>query len=272
MCMMMGLMRIQEPREMPFGEAFVMNMTNFLGFSVNGFIIYWLVMIGLFALSFYSRYKNQHIVSLKLESKLNQSQLQTLKMQLQPHFLFNALNTIAMMVRNEKGQKAVQMISGLSDLLRESLAREGEQFVSFEEEVALLKQYLEIEQIRFQDRLKVHLEIDPASKSVPFPSLLLQPILENAFKHGIAQSLEDAIIRVKSECLENELHVWVDNSGPTLPEDWDLSKQKGIGLSNTQSRLRQLYGDNFSFTLFNLSLTGVSAHIVIPVSSTSAFT
>jgi len=172
-------------------------------------------------------------------------------------------------VRNKKGDKAVQMISGLSELLRESLSREGKQFVAFEEEVALVKQYLEIEQIRFKDRLTVHLEIDPASREVPFPSLLLQPILENAFKHGISQSMEAAILRVKSELIEGKLHVWIDNSGPTLPEDWKLDEQEGIGLANTQSRLWQLYGDKATLSLFNLSLTGVSAHIILPATAVS---
>lgn len=260
----MGISRLIREPKMAFGEAFIHNMQQFLSFSLNGLIVYWLVMIGLFALNFYARYKNQTILSLELESRLNQSQLQTLKMQLQPHFLFNALNTISMMVRSEKGPKAVQMISGLSDLLRESLAREGEQFVAFEEEVKLLKKYLEIEEVRFQDRLSVHFEIDPASKELAFPSLLLQPILENAFKHGIAQSLEDAVLRVKSEVMKQELHVWIDNSGPTLPEDWEMNEQKGIGLSNTCTRLKQLYGEDFSFSVFNLSLSGVSTHLVIP--------
>ena len=265
----MGVSRLIKEAKMPFGEAFIYNFQQFLSFSLNGLIVYWLVMIGLFALNFYARYKNQTILSLELESRLNQSQLQTLKMQLQPHFLFNALNTISMMVRSNKGPKAVQMISGLSDLLRESLAREGEQFVSFEDEVQLLKKYLEIEEVRFQDRLSVHFEIDPASKSLEFPSLLLQPILENAFKHGIAQSLEDAVLRVKSEVVEEELHVWIDNSGPTLPDDWVMKEQKGIGLSNTCTRLKQLYGDDFSFSVFNLSLSGVSTHLVIPARSMS---
>ncbi|MEL6251186.1 MAG: histidine kinase [Bacteroidota bacterium] len=268
----MGISRLIREPKMAFGEAFIHNIQQFLSFSLNGVIVYWLVMIGLFALNFYARYKNQTILSLELESRLNQSQLQTLKMQLQPHFLFNALNTISMMVRSDKGPKAVQMISGLSDLLRESLAREGEQFVSFEEEVKLVKKYLEIEEVRFQDRLSVHFEIDPASNDLTFPSLLLQPILENAFKHGISQSLEDAILRVKSEVIENEFHVWIDNSGPTLPDDWVMKEQKGIGLTNTCTRLKQLYGEEFSFSVFNLSLSGVSTHLVIPARPISAHT
>ncbi|MEM6806408.1 MAG: histidine kinase [Bacteroidota bacterium] len=256
--------RMIKPAEMEFGEAFVTNLSNFIGFSINGVIIYWLIVGGLFALSFYARYKNQQILSLDLESKLNQSQLQTLKMQLQPHFLFNALNTIAMMVRNEKDKKAVEMISGLSDLLRESLAREGAQMVRLEEEIQLLEKYLKIEETRFQDRLEVNMEIDADTRALAFPSLLLQPILENAFKHGISQSLDQAILRIKTELQDKKLHVWIDNTGPTLAEDWELDKQRGIGLSNTRNRLQQLYGEDFSFSVFNLSLSGVSVHIIIP--------
>lgn len=260
----MGVMRMIKPHEMPFLEAFMVNMRNFMAFSINGFLIYWLVLLILFALNFYARYKNQHIVSLELESQLNQSKLQTLRMQLNPHFLFNSLNTISMMVRNNKGSQAVDMISGLSDLLRHTLGRQEEQFVRFEEEVSLVRQYLQIEQIRFQDRLKLSFDIDPKSRSVPFPSLLLQPILENAFKHGISDSLGEVEIRLASKKEEDRLHVCISNSGPFLPADWKLKDQKGIGLTNTLSRLQQLFGDDHYFSIKNQTQSGVTVHLEIP--------
>jgi LytS/YehU family sensor histidine kinase len=126
----------------------------------NSFLVYWLMIIIMFGLNFYKKFKNQYIQNLELESQLTQSELQTLKMQLQPHFLFNALNTISMMVRRKKGDQAVVMISGLSDLLRTTLTRQSDQFVTLKEELELIRKYLEIEQNRFKDNIKVVYEID----------------------------------------------------------------------------------------------------------------
>lgn len=254
---------------MPFNEAFLLNSKRMSPLIISGFLMFWLMIIILSALNYYRRYKGQSIRATELEARLTQSQLQALKMQLHPHFLFNALNTIAMMVRRQKGEQAVEMISGLSDLLRKSLSHQGEQFVPLEQELALLQKYLRIEEVRFQDKLHIKYDIDPESQQVPVPSLLLQPLLENAFKHGVSQSMGDAEIQIISRVEGEFLTVIISNSGPHLPPGWSLQHQEGIGLRNTQSRLRQLYPDHFRLSVRNTTPNGVLVEIRIPVSSKS---
>lgn len=251
--------------EYTFLEAFLINVSKMYPMAISGMLMFCVVLIILFAMNYYQKYRNQYTQTLELESKLTKAQLQTLKMQLQPHFLFNALNTISMMVRQQKGDKAVTMISGLSDLLRKTLNRQSVQLVPLEEEMDILRQYLEIEEVRFQDKLTVSLEIAENTREIKVPSLLLQPIVENAFKYGISRSLGDAFLGISSQINGNYLYLLVENTGPGLPPGWSLQSNQGIGLSSTISRLEQLFGDNFRFRIDNRAKGGVLVEIRIPV-------
>ncbi|MDN5204157.1 histidine kinase [Fulvivirgaceae bacterium BMA10] len=230
---------------------------------IYGTLLYWLFLIMLLALDYYHRFRNQYTWGLELESRLMKSHLQTLRMQLKPHFLFNALNTIAMMVRKNNNKEAVNMVSGLSDMLRSSLARENKQFVSFEEELDLLKKYLSIESVRFQDRLDVQFDIDEKTLPCKVPNLLLQPIVENAFKHGLAKTIGPALIKISSIKKNNHTEMSVFNTGSSLPPDWDLNSSKGIGVLNTTHRLRRLYHGTFKFQVFEQD-NGVLFKITLP--------
>ena len=263
----MILRRLKEPAEHTFLEGLQINISRMYPLIFSAMLMFWLVIIILFALNFYQRYRNQYNVSLELESRLARSELQTLRMQLQPHFLFNALNTIAMMVRGNRGSQAVEMISGLSDLLRKTLSRQSEQFFPFSDELEILKKYLAIEQVRFKDKLTVIFEIHPESLEIIVPSLILQPIVENAFKYGISQSMEEGEIRISSKIHGLFLHLKVTNTGPTLPQDWNLYKSMGIGLSNTVSRLKQLYHEDYRFQIDNMDDKGVWVEIRIPINT-----
>ena len=229
----------------------------------QGLIYYIIFIAGLVALDIYARYKNQFSWSVELESKLVKNQLQTLKMQLKPHFLFNALNTIAMMVRRQNNDKAVEMISGLSDMLRSSLSSENRQFVSLDEELQLLKKYLAIEEVRYQDRLSVEFEVDEETKVCKVPNLLLQPIVENAFKHGIAASIGEEVIRIKIKKVNSEIVLDVFNTGSSLPPEWTMVSSNGIGVANTAHRLRQLYKGGFKFQVSDEG-EGVLVRIILP--------
>lgn len=221
--------------------------------------------VALFALDFYKRFRDQQIRAMSLESQLSQAELRTLKRQLQPHFLFNALNTIAMMVRRNKEEEAVDMISALSDLLRSSLKKQSDQMVMLSEEIDLLKKYLKIEQVRFKDKLTLSFHLQPESLSISVPNLLLQPIVENAFKYGVSQRMEEAGISIISNLSDDFLHLSVVNLGPPLPPDWDFEKNKGIGLSNTVARLKQVYGEAYRFSIKSIDDTGVAVEIRIPL-------
>ena len=232
--------------------------------AADGAGFYWICFLVLVALDYFNRYRNQQDVSLHLESQLVSSQLQTLKMQLKPHFLFNALNTIAMMVRRNSNHEAVNMLSGLSDMLRSSLGKEKKQYVTVEEEIDLIKKYLKIESIRFQDRLQVNFKLDKDVLPCPIPNLLLQPIVENAFKHGVSKNIDKALIEISALKEGDSVALSVFNTGSALPPDWDLSNSKGIGIVNTTHRLRQLYNGKFKFIVKEQN-RGVIFKIVLPL-------
>ena len=232
--------------------------------AIDGMGVYWVGVVVLMALDYFNRYRNQQNVSLHLESRLVSSQLQTLKMQLKPHFLFNALNTIAMMVRRNNNREAVNMLSGLSDMLRNSLGKEKKQYVTVEEEMDLIKKYLKIESIRFQDRLQVNFKLDQEILHCSIPNLLLQPIVENAFKHGVSRNINNALIEICASREGDCVALSVFNTGSSLPPDWDLSNSKGIGIVNTTHRLRQLYNGKFKF-LVKEQNGGVIFKIILPL-------
>jgi sensor histidine kinase YesM len=228
-----------------------------------GMGIYWLVLLILLALDYYRKFREQYAHVLDLEKDLNRAQMNALQMQLRPHFLFNAFNTIAMMIRQKKNDSAIDMITSLAEMFRFSLRKNTGQFVTLEEEIGFLKKYLAIESVRFGDRLTIDWQIDPDSKSAKVPSFILQPIVENAFKHGLSHSQGNVSLRISSKTLEDLISLEIFNSGPNLPENWELNKEKGIGISNTIDRLMKLYENKFRF-IINQKEDGISMELRIP--------
>lgn len=202
------------------------------------------------ALDYYEKYRDENIKSTSLALELSKSKLETIQSQLNPHFLFNALNTISMMVRSKSSAKAVSMISSLSDLLRMSLNMKTVQIIPLKEELLLVSKYLAIEQERFSDRLTIEIKIDPMTESLGVPNLILQPILENAFKYGVSENIDSAYIRIESTIEEGNLVLEISNNGGQIIEGWSLAANKGIGLSNVENRLRNLC-DDYEFSLRN---------------------
>lgn len=227
-------------------------------------IIYWLVIFILIGLDYYRKFNDQNLKRLELESELGKSQLKSMKMQMNPHFLFNAFNTIAMMVRQKKSDEAIEMIGGLSDMFRLSLNKEMKQFIPLRDEVDLLKKYLAIESLRYQDRLTISWDIDENLLDHEVPNFVLQPLVENAFKHGISKTLGKALLAIKIGQNNAHLLIEVYNTGTGLSANWELQKDKGIGLSNTIDRLLRLYKEDFKF-LINEKDDGVSVILKLPV-------
>jgi LytS/YehU family sensor histidine kinase len=187
-----------------------------------------------------------------------------MKMQMNPHFLFNAFNTIAMMVRQKKNEDAVDMIGGLSDMFRLSLNKELRQFVPLSEEVDLLKKYLAIESLRYQDRLRIEWNIDEKALNYQVPNFVLQPIVENAFKHGISKILDQALLSISVYLQEDQLVLEVFNSGSGFSPNWELQRDKSIGLSNTIDRMLKLYEKSFKFVI-EKNDGGVSVILKLPI-------
>jgi hypothetical protein len=208
---------------------------------IIGVAVYWVILFVLMALDYWQQFREQYTQSATLRNQLTEAQLQSMRMQLQPHFLFNALNTITMMVRRKDQQQAISMIIGLSEMLRNSLSQNKKPFIKLEEELKLIGHYLQVEQGRFQDRLQLTMDIEETTLDMMVPNLILQPIVENAFKHGIAHSMDQAELRLSSRFEDDFLVLEVFNSSDMAPHEWVLSRSKGIGLRNTIGRLRQLY-------------------------------
>ena len=230
-----------------------------------GALIYWLILLVSYAFDYYSRYREGEIRASRLESQLAQAQLQALKMQLQPHFLFNTLNSISALL-HKNIHAADTMIARLGDFLRLTLENAGTQDVSLQEELEFLKCYLEIERIRFQDRLTVRIEAEPGSLEARLPNLILQPIVENAIRHGIAPRTGQGLIEVRAKCQDGLLQVHVSDNGPGLPSNGNSSGvlREGVGLANTQARLQQLYGGAHRLDLENAPAGGLTVILEIP--------
>jgi two-component system LytT family sensor kinase len=232
--------------------------------SFSNVIIYFLIVSGHYAYDYYRKYRERETRALELEGRLAQAELHNLKMQLQPHFLFNTLHTISVLMMRD-ASAANRMLIRLSDLLRLSLDSGGSQEVSLKKELEFLSGYLEIEQTRFQDRLNIRLEIDPATLDARVPNLILQPLVENSIRHGIAKLPQGGFIEIRSILDKGELKLDVRDNGPGLqPATETEFLQEGVGLSNTRARLQQLYAGKQSFELLNAPGGGLLVRLVLP--------
>ena len=222
-----------------------------------------------YALDYYRKYREREIVTTRLEAQLAQAQLDALRMQLHPHFLFNTLNSIVGLVRDNKNHAAVNMLVGLSDLLRHTLEYSTRQEVELREELNFIKLYLSIQEMRFSDRLHIEFDIDPATTKAMVPNLILQPLTENALRHGIARSADSGVVGITSAAENGHLRLIVYDNGAGLPDNWQLNGSTGIGLANTSARLQQLYDDNHQFDIRNRHGGGVEVVIVMPLRTSS---
>ncbi|MGH9821807.1 MAG: sensor histidine kinase [Blastocatellia bacterium] len=216
------------------------------------------------AADYYRKYRENELKSAELRAQLSQAQLEALRLQLQPHFLFNTLNSIVGLIRNDENKDAIRMTNGLSKLLRHVLEHAGRQEVSLREEVEFLARYLEIQQMRFSDRLKVEIKIDPEALEAKVPSLILQPIVENAIRHGIAARDAGGSVNLSASRHNGHLEINVYNEGPTLPKGWQMENCDGIGLANTGARIAQLYGEAGRLEVHNRDARGVEVTLTIP--------
>lgn len=246
------------------------------GWSYVPVLAYLLLVLTVYAVSFYQRWQDGQrltsrlqVANAQLETRLVRASLDALKMQLHPHFLFNTLNSITSLIRNNRTREAEDIVAGLGELLRRSLDHKQEAMDTLEHELDFLGRYFEIERIRFQDRLKVEFDIDPKCFRAEVPSLLLQPLAENAMKHGISKDPAARLLRVSAERDGTRLLLTVYNDGPPLPKD-DAALGRGIGLQNTHARLQMLYGDEARLRLRDNSPQGVRAEIILPFRTSSS--
>lgn len=218
-----------------------------------------------FLLYFLFHFLDNYNTSLKYEAKINEIRLNHLKSQLNPHFIFNALNSVRALV-DENPVKAKTAITLISNMLRFSLMMDKKQTIDFSDELNTVKDYLELETIRFEERLKVVYQIEDESFSYKIPPMMLQTVVENAIKHGISNLVKGGIIEIKCrEGLDEDLYIQVKNSGQlTTPPNLKVQGERGHGLSNTVQRLKLVYGPEATFRIFNSGTEFVIAEIKIP--------
>ncbi|MGD0815509.1 MAG: histidine kinase [Verrucomicrobiota bacterium] len=225
--------------------------------------IYWWIVCGCWALSHFQESRERERRALELEARLNEANLQALKMQLQPHFLFNTLNAIATLV-HENPQAADDMIGSLSQFLRMCLDVSAQNEVPLQKELEFVNRYLDIQQTRFGGRLRVEREIDPRAEGAMVPPLLLQPLVENSIRHGFETRESGGVVTIRIQRREEMLRLEVCDDGGGFTGRELLARSEGIGLSNTKARLQALYGERHEFRLIANRPTGVCVHIEIP--------
>ena len=240
-----------------------LSLTKFYGELLSCVVLYSVVLLVGHMLESRERLALQRTEAARLNAQLSKAQLNALRQQIEPHFLFNTLNAISGLVREERNDAAVGMIAGLSDLLRHTLKDSNTQEVPLEEELKFLQKYLDIQKIRFADHLQLSVDIDKQFFSARVPSFILQPIVENALKHGIAARANGGAIRITAIRSNGLLTFRVYNDGPSLSAGWEKN-QSGVGISNVRTRLQSLYGNAYDLTIRNQAPGGVEVSISVP--------
>lgn len=245
-------------QEVSFLEVFKPLLVKTWHFNL---LIYWVIIVVSHAFDYYRKYRERELRTAELEKRLVQAKLQALQMQLNPHFLFNTLHSISSLMHKDV-EAADRMITRLSDLLRAALAGAESQEVTLQQELKLLQLYLSIEQIRFGNRLTVKMDIAPDTLGAQVPNLVLQPLVENAIRHGIEPRAKPGCIELRAQRQDARLTLVVSDDGAGLRRNGAI--KEGVGLSNTRARLRELYGEAHHFELVSGQTGGVRIELNIP--------
>jgi|SRR5215207_5864723 len=245
-------------------DTFFALYTWFVRVNVHLSILIYMGVVGTWsAYNYYQRYRERELQASQLEARLAQSRLQVLKMQLHPHFLFNTLNAISELIYKDV-ESADRMLTDLSDLLRLSFENLEVQEIPLKQELEFLEKYLEIEQMRFHDRLSVNMTISPDTLDASVPNMILQPLVENAIKHGIAPRSSGGRIDINAGRSNGHLQIEVTDDGLGVPFGDLENLPEGVGLSNTRRRLKHLYGEKHRFDLKKVEKGGLEVCLEIP--------
>lgn len=242
-------------------------MKIFVAHGYMWFLAYWTLVTVHEAHHNYQRFREGELRASQLEARLAQAQLEVLKGQLHPHFLFNTLHAISTLIHKDP-DSADEMVAQLSDLLRMTLANIGVQEVPLQQELEFLRRYLDIQQMRFQDRLQIVVDVPPETLDVKVPNQVLQPLVENAIRHGVDARRGEGLIEISARAEGETLRLFIRDDGPGLRPDaltGTRAQGRGIGLSNTRARLRELYGPLSILELANHPSGGTMVSLSIPL-------
>jgi two-component system, LytTR family, sensor kinase len=259
-----GLQMLFNPWGDPQRPTFVSTWTMMCLYQCVTFLTaYALIVAVTFVMDAKAGMARQMTEAARLNEELSKAQLAALRRQIDPHFMYNTLNSIAGLVREHLNDAAVSMIVGLSEFLRRSSEDSHRSQVALQEEVEYLQRYLEIQKVRFGERLQVSVDIPSDLLRAQVPTLLLQPLVENAIKHGIAKRVAGGAVRVAGACHDSRLCLSVYNDGPNLPADWEAG-QSGVGIRNLRTRLQILHGEDSELQLTRASSAGVEVLVTLP--------
>ena len=236
---------------------------NFYGRNLIDMAYYWAVLAFGYSLEMHRKYKSEELKAAQLEARLVEIELKALREQLHPHFLFNTMNTVAVLVREGKNDEAVTLLARLSTLLRMLLDATRASEITLRQEMDFLDLYVEIQKARFSDRLQVEIAIEPAAMAARIPNLLLQPIVENAILHGVAPKAGPGRVAITGRVHDGRLHLEVRDDGPGIAPA-PRNAREGVGLANTRERLAKIYGAQCQLALQSEPGQGVRVQIVLP--------
>ncbi len=245
-------------------EQFYRTEYHWASFLILNVAIYWVILSSSLIFVYYERYQNEMLKASKLDAQLSNARLQALKMQLHPHFLFNTLHSITALILKNENRDAVKMVNRLSELLRLTLDNIETQVVALEDELEFTRRYLEIERIRFHDRLAVEWDIDPQALIARVPNLILQPLVENAMRHAVDSNSGTSRIQIAAHLQNDQVLMEVRDDGKDLEKISGQNGAAGLGLKTTRARLSELYGEDYSFSLSMKENEWTVAQIVIP--------
>jgi signal transduction histidine kinase len=251
--MLLGLALHHFPAEQPYARAYLNWILITLPF---GTLMYLAVLGSSYAYAYFVEARER-------DAQLATARLGALRMQLHPHFLFNTLNTVLVLVREKNNAEAARALELLADLLRQVTRTNRPHEIPLGEELSFLERYLGIEQMRFSDRLRVRWSIEPAARNALVPEFVLQPIVENAIRHGFAKRAEAGAIAIEGRLVEDSLELAVTDDGAGL--DPSASESRGLGLSTTRERLRTLYGDRGGMTIESAPGAGTRVVLRMPL-------
>ncbi len=250
----------KDPAPDPFAHLWLHKFYNGL---LEYLFLYGAILLVSHILDSRERLAFQQTESARLNEQLSKAQLNALRRQIEPHFLFNTLNAIAGLVRERRNDAAVNMIAKLSDFLRRVVEDSNRQEVPLGEEMEFVQKYLDIQKVRFADRLQWSVDVPSELLAAQVPSLILQPMVENAVKHGIAKRVQGGAIRIAASRSNGRLALRIYNDGPALPASWEET-HSGTGISNVRTRLERLYGHGFELTMKNQGPGGVEVMVCVP--------
>lgn len=245
------------------GEPFRLDWNETLQLTLNLAVLFMLWSLLYFLFHFIRNYRKEEIKNLQWQALQNEIELNKLKSQLNPHFIFNSMNIIRALV-DEDPQKSKDSITQLSNILRSSLLMGRKKLISLEEELNLVHDYLNLESSRFEERLRLSFEIENGCHIHMVPPMLLQTLVENAIKHGISKLPEGGLVEVKAYKLETDLKIEITNSGQFIEKE---TEELGFGVLNTKQRLKLLYGKKAYFSLQNIGKNKVMAEVLIPANT-----